>query len=80
MPSHPCPICRKKIEYARATDLATFPFCSERCRLVDLGRWLDEGYVISQPISPADLLSGAEEEDSEADEKPPGSGEAGAGD
>ncbi len=24
------------------------PFCSERCRMVDLGRWLDEGY--SMPI------------------------------
>jgi uncharacterized protein len=35
-----CPICgalRKDID-------KYFPFCSERCKLVDLGRWLDEEY------------------------------------
>jgi uncharacterized protein len=28
-----------------------FPFCSERCRLVDLGKWASGGYVISTPIT-----------------------------
>jgi endogenous inhibitor of DNA gyrase (YacG/DUF329 family) len=30
-----------------------FPFCSERCQLIDLGRWLDEKYqiVIDPPAS-----------------------------
>jgi endogenous inhibitor of DNA gyrase (YacG/DUF329 family) len=35
-----------------------FPFCSARCRKIDLGRWLDEKYRISSPAldrsSPAD--------------------------
>jgi endogenous inhibitor of DNA gyrase (YacG/DUF329 family) len=29
-----------------------FPFCSERCRAVDLGRWIDEEYRISEPLPP----------------------------
>jgi endogenous inhibitor of DNA gyrase (YacG/DUF329 family) len=41
MPS--CPTCRKRVEPA---DNAYFPFCSERCKLVDLGRWIGEEYRI----------------------------------
>jgi endogenous inhibitor of DNA gyrase (YacG/DUF329 family) len=42
-----CPICRK------ATDSETsveFPFCGERCKLLDLGNWASEKYVISEPV------------------------------
>jgi hypothetical protein len=28
------------------------PFCSERCKLIDLGNWASERYVISTPIDP----------------------------
>lgn len=28
------------------------PFCSERCKLIDLGNWLEERYVISTPAAP----------------------------
>jgi endogenous inhibitor of DNA gyrase (YacG/DUF329 family) len=38
-----CPICRKPV----ARGDAEFPFCSERCRLIDLGNWASESYVIS---------------------------------
>jgi len=41
-----CPICRKP---ADSEANAEFPFCSERCRLLDLGNWASEKYVISQP-------------------------------
>ncbi len=44
-----CPICKKP---AKATD-ADFPFCSERCRLIDLGKWASGGYVISSPVDDA---------------------------
>ncbi|MGD0956211.1 MAG: DNA gyrase inhibitor YacG [Candidatus Acidiferrales bacterium] len=44
---HHCPICRKPT-YS-ATD-AEFPFCSERCRLLDLGNWASEKYVVSEPV------------------------------
>ena len=52
-----CTICNKVI----AGDSPTFPFCSERCRLNDLGNWLGEHYRVP----------GAEEEDSDAPELKP---------
>ena len=42
-----CPICRTIV---LATD-AEFPFCSERCRTIDLGKWASGGYVISSPLN-----------------------------
>ena len=45
-----CPICRKEV----ARDGEFMPFCSERCKLLDLGNWASEKYVISSPISPED--------------------------
>ena len=34
-----CPTCRKRFESPQSTAL---PFCSDRCRQIDLGRWLSE--------------------------------------
>lgn len=31
-----------------------FPFCSERCRLIDLGKWASGGYIISSPVDDAE--------------------------
>jgi endogenous inhibitor of DNA gyrase (YacG/DUF329 family) len=42
-----CPICRKATDSETSAD---FPFCSERCRLLDLGNWSSEKYVISEPV------------------------------
>ncbi len=41
-----CPTCKKTV---KAKD-AEFPFCSERCRLIDLGKWASGEYVISSPL------------------------------
>jgi uncharacterized protein len=41
-----CPTCR---EIVLAGD-ADFPFCSDRCRRIDLGKWASGAYVISSPI------------------------------
>ncbi|MHC4975575.1 MAG: DNA gyrase inhibitor YacG [Planctomycetota bacterium] len=46
-----CPKCDSPV----AEDAGTFPFCSERCRLADLGQWFDGGYVISRGLKPEDL-------------------------
>jgi len=46
-----CPTCRKPVETEKERRPADFPFCSERCRLVDLHRWLTGAYVI--PGEPA---------------------------
>lgn len=42
-----CPICKKPVKNTE-TD---FPFCSERCRLIDLGKWASGAYVISSPAT-----------------------------
>jgi endogenous inhibitor of DNA gyrase (YacG/DUF329 family) len=41
-----CPTCDRSYEIARLDDLPWFPFCSERCRLIDLGRWIDEKHAL----------------------------------
>lgn len=50
--SYRCPTCRKTV--VLAIDAPHRPFCSPRCKLVDLGRWLDEEYRISRPLDPDD--------------------------
>jgi endogenous inhibitor of DNA gyrase (YacG/DUF329 family) len=52
-----CPICKREFDPSKSGAL---PFCSERCRTIDLGRWLGEGYAL--PVAP----------DPEADELPDG--------
>jgi uncharacterized protein len=43
----PCPICRKPVEDSqRDRPGSYYPFCSDRCRLIDLGRWLSGDYQI----------------------------------
>jgi uncharacterized protein len=44
---HKCPICKTPTDSAVHSD---FPFCSERCRMHDLGNWASEKYVVSEPI------------------------------
>jgi len=38
-----------------------YPFCSRRCKLVDLGAWASEEYVVSRPLTEADELNPTEE-------------------
>lgn len=38
-----CPRCKKKFNYY-SSDFR--PFCSEKCRLIDLGQWLNESYTV----------------------------------
>ena len=47
-----CPICSKPIPAEIAAKSATFPFCSERCRQVDLLRWSKGEYQIVEPLAP----------------------------
>jgi len=42
-----CPICKTPTD---SNTHADFPFCSERCRLLDLGAWAAENYVVTEPI------------------------------
>lgn len=40
-----CPICKREVRPRKENP--DFPFCSERCRLVDLGKWLGEEYRVA---------------------------------
>ncbi len=60
-----CPTCRKLV----LRDEPEFPFCSERCRLIDLGKWASGGYVISTPLNQGDQFG---EADYTVDKRHPG--------
>ena len=51
-----CPICRKAVPI----DSPDVPFCSDRCRIIDLGKWASGDYKISSPILDPDLLEDLE--------------------
>jgi len=52
-----CPICGRSMQSQGTAEWPQFPFCSDRCRLIDLGRWLGEDYRVtpeSEGEAPAD--------------------------
>jgi uncharacterized protein len=55
-----CPICRTLV----LAGSEEFPFCSQRCRVIDLGKWASGGYVISTPINDPEMLESMAEEQS----------------
>lgn len=52
-----CPVCKKVGDWFAAP---YGPFCSRRCKLVDLGKWFNEEHTISEPLRPAHLEHYAE--------------------
>jgi uncharacterized protein len=54
-----CPICKRIVP----GDAPDFPFCSERCKLLDLGNWASEKYVIPASVQPEDEEDEAAGED-----------------
>jgi endogenous inhibitor of DNA gyrase (YacG/DUF329 family) len=60
-----CPTCGKGFEVEKLDDLPSFPFCTERCRLVDLGRWIDGAYTILGPAQSDSLQVPEGEENDE---------------
>ena len=46
-----CRTCGESI----TSEVQTFPFCSERCRGADLGKWFNEEYRISREIKDSDI-------------------------
>lgn len=60
-----CPICKRKIEAVATNPFR--PFCSERCKLIDLDNWLSDRYSVSSPLTPAEEEEGEETPPAEAD-------------
>lgn len=44
-----CPVCKKKGDWFAGK---YGPFCSYRCKLIDLGKWMGGEHVISEPLCP----------------------------
>ncbi len=50
-----CPVCKKEVESRLANEF--FPFCSRRCKLIDLGKWLGEEYrLLAKPEESEDEI------------------------
>lgn len=64
-----CPRCKQITEYSR--DNPFRPFCSERCKLIDLGHWADGSYAI-----PAQEGADPEGLDDESGEEPGTTGDS----
>lgn len=57
-----CPICKSPVPDPPTGQVRSpYPFCSERCKLIDLGRWLDGKYQIA--VAPEDEDEAAAEVD-----------------
>ena len=49
-----CPICEKLFDSDKSDAM---PFCSARCRLIDLGRWIEEDHGLPMPPRPLDEMA-----------------------
>ncbi len=56
MPRYACASCGRETDYAGPLP-ALYPFCSSRCRWVDLGRWLKGDYTLDRELSPEELAA-----------------------
>ena len=63
-----CRYCDRTLDAADPGHAENWPFCSGRCRMAELGKWLEGKYVISRPL------------DQVADDAAPPSGSSGGGD
>lgn len=48
----PCPVCKQRGDWFAAS---FGPFCSKRCRLIDLGQWFSEAHALTEPLRPEHL-------------------------
>ena len=54
-----CPVCDAPVDLVTTP---TLPFCSDRCRLIDLGRWLDEAYGLPERPRPDEAAADGDED------------------
>ncbi len=57
-----CPICDQVMQGQSTAEWPDFPFCSGRCRTIDLGRWLGDAYRIP-PVTQGEVPAQQEDED-----------------
>lgn len=54
MRTYRCTICDREVAYDGPLP-ARYPFCSQRCRFVDLGHWLQGDYGVDRDLSPEEV-------------------------
>ena len=64
-----CPTCRTLV----TAQHEFFPFCSDRCRLIDLGKWASGAYRISSPVLDPEVLEGLDKGNERREDDDPGS-------
>lgn len=67
-----CPTCRKTVLMSDEH----FPFCSDRCRKIDLGKWASGAYRISSPILDPEVLEQVERRHADSDDEENGKGKS----
>ena len=68
MPKVSCPTCKKRGDWFAGK---YGPFCSKRCKLVDLGKWLNEEHKVSEPLQPDEIGDQGSEVGSQKADGPP---------
>jgi endogenous inhibitor of DNA gyrase (YacG/DUF329 family) len=58
MRTYACVICKRTVQFEGKLP-PEYPFCSERCRMIDLGLWFREAYSIDRDLTPEDLSDSA---------------------
>jgi endogenous inhibitor of DNA gyrase (YacG/DUF329 family) len=58
-----CPLCGKRFETESLRNWPSFPFCSERCKLVDLGRWIEGDYAIPEATPEEPVTEDSDDEE-----------------
>ncbi|HET9218388.1 MAG TPA: DNA gyrase inhibitor YacG [Terriglobia bacterium] len=59
-----CPTCKREIT---STDNPFRPFCSERCKMIDLGRWAGGEYRLASEEKPPDAARGSNDKPEDDD-------------
>ena len=58
-----CPACKKKGDWLAGK---YGPFCSQRCKMIDLGKWFGGEHMISEPLKAEHLTDLEKEEDDQS--------------
>jgi endogenous inhibitor of DNA gyrase (YacG/DUF329 family) len=67
---HKCPVCKKIIKASareQTEGAKFFPFCSQRCKLIDLGAWLDAKYKIISEFKSRESTESSDTSDTSLD-------------
>ena len=52
MPTYQCPTCHQTVRVRSREDAPHRPFCSRRCQMIDLDKWFEGDYRVSEPLEP----------------------------